>query len=220
MKRMMLLLLVALAGMQVGKAQKKPPFWKDVQTIKYYDEMYAPPAEPIVFTGSSSIRKWDDLERTFAGYEAMNRGIGGAVVNDITYYLDDIVIKYHPRQLVIYVGENDLPDPKVTADTVLERTKRLFSAIRAKLPEVPIVYISIKPSPSRDQFREKARAANRLIQSYLATQQRVTYVDVFSQMLDKEGNSRKELFVADMLHMNKQGYEIWRKAVEPLLLKK
>lgn len=220
MKRIMVLLLVVLAGVQVGKAQVKPPFWKDVETIKFYDEMYAPPADPIVFTGSSSIRKWDDMERTFASFEVMNRGIGGAQVNDITYYLKDIVFKYHPRQLVIYVGENDLPDAKVTADTVLERTKRLFTAIRKQLPEVPIVYISIKPSPSRDQFREKAKAANGLIQTYLATQQQVTYVDVFSQMLDQEGKSRKELFVEDMLHMNKEGYEIWRKAVEPLLLKK
>lgn len=220
MKRIMLLLLVGLAGVQVGKAQVKPPFWKDVETIKFYDEMYAPPAEPIVFTGSSSIRKWDDLERTFAGYNVMNRGIGGASVNDITYYLNDIVFRYHPRQLVIYVGENDLPDAKVTADTVLERTKRLFGAIREQLPEVPIVYISIKPSPSRDQYREKARAANRLIKEYLATLKNVTYVDVFSEMLDKEGHSRKELFVGDMLHMNKEGYEIWRKAVSPLLMKK
>jgi len=36
-------------------------------------------------------------------------------------------------------------------------------------------------------------------------------------MLDAEGKPRKELFVEDMLHMNKSGYEIWQKALEPVL---
>src|ERR1700761_2131908 len=79
-------------------AQKQPNFWDDVQTIKKYDQLYAPPANPVLFVGSSSIRKWDDAERVFADYKVLNRGIGGAVINDITFYLNDIVFKYNPRQ--------------------------------------------------------------------------------------------------------------------------
>src|SRR6187402_1967640 len=128
-------LAIGLCCTDLAHAQARPPFWDDVQTIKYYDKMYEPPANPIVFVGSSSIRKWNDAERTFAAYSVMNRGIGGAVTNDITYYLDDIVFPYHPRQIVIYVGENDLPQETATADTVLARTKVLIGRIRARLPE-------------------------------------------------------------------------------------
>jgi lysophospholipase L1-like esterase len=39
-------------------------------------------------------------------------------------------------------------------------------------------------------------------------------------MLDKDGKPRRELFVDDMLHMNKQGYAIWEEAVEPHLIKR
>lgn len=207
------------AGLAV-QAQTKPPFYDDVQAIKYYDRMFEPPVNPIVFVGSSSIRKWNDLERTFASYVVMNRGIGGAVTNDITRYLNDIVFAYHPREIVLYVGENDLPDANTTADSVLERTKVLVGAIRAQLPAVPIVYISMKPSPSRDQFREKCKKANELIRGWLATQRGTSFVDVFSLMLDKDGKSRPELFVGDMLHMNAKGYAIWRAAVEPKLVKR
>lgn len=200
-------------------AQNKPNFWEDVQTIKKYDQMYKPPVHPVLFVGSSSIRKWDDCTQVFAKYNALNRGIGGAVINDITYYLNDIVFPYQPKQIVLYVGENDLVNDAVTPDTVLNRTIRLYQGIRAKLPGVPVVYISIKPSPSRDKFKEKAVASNALIKKFLSGEANVKFVDVYPLMLTKEGKLRPELFVGDMLHMNAAGYAIWRKAVEPYLLK-
>jgi lysophospholipase L1-like esterase len=200
-------------------AQNKPNFWDDVQTIKKYDQMYKAPVHPVLFVGSSSIRKWDDCTQVFAKYNALNRGIGGAVINDITYYLNDVVFPYQPKQIVLYVGENDLVNEAVTPDTVLNRTIRLYEGIRAKLPNVPIVYISIKPSPSRDKYKEKAVASNSLIKKFLAGEANVKFVDVYPLMLTKDGKLRPELFVGDMLHMNAAGYAIWRKAVEPYLLK-
>ncbi|NII85670.1 GDSL-type esterase/lipase family protein [Pedobacter sp. SG908] len=200
-------------------AQKKPNFWDDVQVIKKYDQMYKPPVNPVLFVGSSSIRKWDNCTQVFAKYNALNRGIGGAVINDITYYLNDVVFPYQPKQIVLYVGENDLPNETVTPDTVLKRTIHLFQAIRVKLPTVPIVYISIKPSPSRDKFKEKAIASNALIKKFLAGEANTKFVNIYPLMLTKDGQLRPELFVDDMLHMNAAGYAIWRKAVEPHLLK-
>jgi lysophospholipase L1-like esterase len=219
MKKSLLSLFLLSFLILTAYAQKKPNFWDDVQTIKKYDQMYKPPVHPVLFVGSSSIRKWDDCTQIFAKYNALNRGIGGAVINDITYYLNDVVFPYQPKQIVLYVGENDLPNDMVTPDTVLNRTIKLYQAIRAKLPNIPIVYISIKPSPSRDKFKEKAVASNALIKKFLAGEANTTFVNVYSLMLTKEGKLRPELFVADMLHMNATGYAIWRKAVEPHLMK-
>ncbi|MDR6568922.1 GDSL-type esterase/lipase family protein [Chitinophaga ginsengisegetis] len=202
-------------------AQQSPlRFAKDVNTIKEFDKMYAPPEHPILFVGSSSIRKWDDLERNFSSYVVLNRGVGGAITTDITYFANDIIFPYHPRQIVIYVGENDLVEDKATADTLLQRFKVLYTTIRSKLPEVPLVYISMKPSPSRAKFFEKAKQSNALIRDYISKEKNIVYVDIFPLMLDKTGKSREELFLDDMLHMNKKGYAIWEKAIQPHLLKK
>ncbi|WP_316847886.1 GDSL-type esterase/lipase family protein [Pedobacter psychrodurus] len=219
MKRSFLTLFLISFLTITAFAQNKPNFWDDVQTIKKYDQMYKAPVHPVLFVGSSSIRKWDDCTQVFAKYKALNRGIGGAVINDITYYLNDIVFPYQPKQIVLYVGENDLVNDTVTPDTVLNRTIRLYQGIRTKLPNVPIVYISIKPSPSRDKYKEKAVASNVLIKKFLAGEANVKFVDVYPLMLTKDGKLRPELFVGDMLHMNAAGYAIWRKAVEPYLLK-
>jgi lysophospholipase L1-like esterase len=205
-------LIVCISAVHAQKYQD------DINTILKWDKMYAPPANPILFTGSSSIRKWDDLERTFSSYVVMNRGVGGAVTNDIIYYADKIIFPYHPRQIVLYVGENDLVEKGVTADTVFNRFQKLYTTIRGKLPNTPIVYISVKPSPSRVQFLPVAKQANSMISAYIAKQPHIKFVDVFQLMLDKNGKPRKELFVEDMLHMNSQGYAIWQKAVKPHLL--
>ncbi|MCZ4225435.1 GDSL-type esterase/lipase family protein [Pedobacter rhodius] len=218
MRKIILLITTLYFSILSIAAQTKPPFWDDVQTIKKYDQLFKPPVHPVLFVGSSSIRKWDNLTQVFAKYNALNRGIGGAVINDITFYLNDVVFPYEPRQIVLYVGENDIINDKVTADTVLNRTVALYKAIRAKLPVTPIAYISIKPSPSRDKFRDKAVASNELIKKFLAGEKNTSFIDIFPRML-QDGKSRSELFVDDMLHMNPDGYAIWEKAVKPYLIK-
>jgi len=218
MKKLLSVMVAAVLTL-AATAQEKPRYWEDVQTIKKYDQLYTPPAHPLLFIGSSSIRKWGDLERTFAPYTAMNRGVGGAVINDIIFYLNDLVFAYQPKQIVIYVGDNDAAKEEYTADTILHHTQQLLTTIRAKLPQTPIVYISIKPSPSREKFMDKIKAANKLIRDYVATQPHMQFVDVFRPMLDAKGHNRPELFLDDMLHMNSKGYDIWRKALLPYLKK-
>lgn len=211
-------LLTLLISVNSLLAQEKVRYQDDVQTIKKYDKMFAPPANPIVFVGSSSIRKWDDLERTFASYVAMNRGVGGAVTKDIIHFAKELIFDYQPRQVVIYVGENDLPEG-ASADTVFSRFRQLYRLVRATLPQVPIEYISLKPSPSRVQYMKTAEAANALIRAFLAKEPNTHFINVFPLMLDKQGQPRPELFIADMLHMNAKGYAIWRNALLPYLTK-
>lgn len=198
---------------QTGKA----PFYDDVQTIKAYDRMFAPVKDPIVFVGSSSIRKWDDLQLSFGSYNVLNRGIGGAVIDNIIYYANELIFAYKPRQIVIYVGENDLPGS--LPDTILAKTKRLIGLIRSKLPETPIAYISLKPSPVRSEFLEKCRQTNELLKAWLAAEKNIDYVDIFTPML-KDGKPMPDLFVNDMLHMNAKGYAIWEKKLKPKLKKR
>lgn len=199
-------------------AQDKPAFWDDVQTIKAYDRIYAPPKNPILFIGSSSIRLWVDFTKTFKDYTVLNRGIGGAVTMDTERYLDDLVFPYHPKQIVIYVGENDLIKA-VNAEAVFEDFKKLYTHLRTQLPVIPILYIAIKGSPSREKHFAKAVRANLLIQEYITEQQNIKFIDIFHPMLDVKGEMQPKLFKNDMLHMNASGYQIWDKLILPELIK-
>jgi lysophospholipase L1-like esterase len=121
---------------------------------------------------------------------------------------------------MIYCGENDLAsDPKITGDSVYRRFRKLIGIIRARLPKVPVVYVSMKPSPSREKLLPYMKAGNRLIEKYMKRTKYTAYIDVYNAMLDKDGNVMKDIFLSDKLHMNRQGYEIWKPIIEPYLVK-
>jgi hypothetical protein len=127
-----------------------PPFYDEIQNFKKQDSIKPPPQQAILFVGSSSFHFWTDVQDYFPGYTIINRGFGGSSLPDVIRYANDIIFPYHPKQIVIYCGENDLAfSNAVTEDTVFNRFKTLFALIRSKLNDVPIVYVSIKPSPSR-----------------------------------------------------------------------
>lgn len=199
-------------------AQDKPPFWDDVQIIKGYDKIYSPPKDPILFVGSSSIRLWVDFIPTFKDYPVLNRGVGGTRTNDIDRYLNELVFAYHPKQIVLYVGENDLA-AAADGDAVFADFKKLYTDLRRGLPEVPLIYIAIKGSPSREKLFSKAIRANFLISEYLKKENNVVFLDVFNPMLDAKGKMQPRIFKQDMLHMNASGYKIWNKLLIPYLSK-
>ncbi len=210
-----LLLLFAL----LAQAQQAP-FQEEIDHFKQQDKAHFPPKNAILFAGSSSFRFWTDVQDYFPGVTIINRGFGGSSLPDVLHFAPEIIYPYYPKQIVIYCGENDLASSDtVTANVVLKRFKILFVAIRTKLVNVPIVFISIKPSPSRAQLMPKMKRANMLVRQYLKTQKHTAYVDVFNLMLNKEGEPRQELFKEDMLHMKPAGYAIWQKAIAPYLIK-
>jgi lysophospholipase L1-like esterase len=197
----------------------KPRFYNEIQAFKKEDSLNPPQKNAIVFIGSSSFRIWKNLQDMFPGYPIINRGFGGSSLPDVIRYLDDILFPYQPKQVVIYAGENDLPGDSVDSKEVTERFKTLFNAIRQRLPGVPIVYISMKPSPSRDKYLPTMRQANQMINNFLWQQKNVGFVDVYSRMLDASGKPDPQLFLEDKLHMNQNGYLIWQEALRPYLIK-
>ncbi|MGN6419423.1 MAG: GDSL-type esterase/lipase family protein [Pseudobacter sp.] len=218
MKKILPLLLCCctiLATAQVSVAQ---PFFNEIQKFRQQDSISAPPANPIVFTGSSSFRMWKTMKEDFPGYTVINRGFGGSGLPHVIQYAEDLIFKYNPKQVVIYCGENDL-GPDVKGEYISGKFKELFTLIRSRLPEVPIVYVSMKPSPRREKVLTEMKKGNKQIKKFLRRQKKAVYVDVFTPMLAADGSIRKDIFLDDNLHMNAAGYKIWQPLIEKHLLK-
>ncbi len=146
----------------------------------------------------------------------INRGFGGSELRDVIYYADRIIIPYKPRLIVVYGGDNDLDDGQ-TPTQVFHNYQTLVSKIQAKLPETPIAFISIKPSLARWKLIAKIKAANGMIKNFSRQHDRLIYIDIFHPMLGADGTPRKELFIQDGLHVNQQGYALWKQVIEPFL---
>ena len=220
MKKIKIVLVVLLwAGILFAQDQK-PAFWDDIQAFKKQDSVSFPPKNDILFIGSSSFTMWKDVQQYFPSYSIINRGFGGSSLPDVIRYANDIILPYQPKQVVIYCGENDVAaSDTVTAKLVFNRFKQLFTIIRNRYPKVKVTYVSMKPSPSRQLLLSKMINGNELIKKYLSSKKRTSYVDVYKEMIDDEGKPRSDLFLDDNLHMNKTGYAIWLKFIEPHLLK-
>jgi lysophospholipase L1-like esterase len=196
------------------------PFAADIQAFKAQDSIQMPAQQQILFVGSSSFTYWKDVQSYFPSFPIINRGFGGSSLPDVIRYEKDVIFKYRPKQIVIYCGENDLAgDSTVTGQIILERFQTLFNDIRKSLPDVPVVYVSMKPSPSRVHLMGKMQDGNRLIQSFLGKQKNAIFADVYSLMLKVDGQPEASLFVEDMLHMNSKGYKIWQSLLQGYLIR-
>jgi len=177
------------------------------------DDKKAPPPGGVLFVGSSSIRLWDGLETDFAALPVViNRGFGGSRLSDCVHYLDRLVIRYRPRMVLVYAGDNDLAEGR-TADDVLRQFEAFVQGVHSALPATRIAFISIKPSPARASLLPEIRHANALIEHFAAGRPDVAYVDVYSPMLAADGRPRSELFRPDALHLNATGYALWKSVI-------
>lgn len=191
--------------------------WENgIKAFESADAKQMPPGNAILFIGSSSIRMWTDLAADFPDKKVINRGFGGSQIVDSTYFADRIVFPYKPKMILMYAGDNDLNDGK-TPEQVFADYQAFVDKVRTKLPKAKIAYIAIKPSPSRSALMPKASAANELIKKFSTKKRGLIFIDIYSPMLGPDGQPRKELFLADMLHMNRSGYDVWKKVVAQYL---
>ncbi len=219
MKFSAILWLVLISLRVFGQSQPgtAAPFENEIQAFEKTDSTSLPPQHPIVFTGSSSIRMWENLAGTFPDKRVLNRGFGGSQLSDVIRYADRIIVAYQPRQVVLYAGENDIATGNVSGQQTYERFVTLFEHVRQKLPNALFSFISIKPSPSRRKFFAEVDVANRLIRQFLAKQKNTQFIDVRPIMLGTNGQPIPALFKPDSLHMLPAGYKRWTKVVGPYL---
>src|SRR6185312_6681015 len=185
-------LLFLLAGFSIKSfAQSGFPFDNEIRDFKHQDSVSFPKPDGILFIGSSSIRKWDDLEQRFAGKNIIKRGVGGCELSQLVkYYTPYILFPYHPSKIFIYAGENDL-NAGESADSVLTNLKSLWTMIHTDLPDAKIYFLSIKPAPSRIAILEDELKANEMIISYLKDKPNTMYLDV-SSVINKSGTNQPD----------------------------
>jgi len=169
----------------------------------------------ILFTGSSSIRLWETLQSDMAGLKVLNRGFGGATLKELNQYWNRISGKHSPELVVLYCGENDIAEGATVQETVAQ-----FDSIMAKYqttyPLVPLLYIAMKPSPSRIPFWPDYQKADQVIHNRIKSIPNAEFVDLSSTMFEN-GKLRSEIFKEDSLHMNALGYDSWTAKLRPIM---
>lgn len=207
MKKLLFSLSVFLFSLIVNAQEK--PFWNEIRVFQKEDSIQKPKDGMVLFIGSSSFRLWKNVKDDFKNPNILNRAFGGATLLDVIRYQQDVVLKYKPKKIFIYCGENDVASSdKVTPKMVLKRFKTLYKSLRNHFPETPIVFVSLKPAISRWAMKDRMIATNKLISRFIGKKNNATFVNIWDAMLEN-GAPKKDIYAADNLHMNSKGYAIW-----------
>jgi len=188
---------------------------KEIATFEQSDLTNPPPKGGVEFTGSSMIRRWNTLAQDFPGQPVFNRGFGGSEIVDSTHFAPRLIFPYAPRMIVFRAGGNDLWAGK-SPEQVFADFQEFYSVIHAKLPETEIVFISWSPTPSRWKQHTQEKKLNELVKRFYEKSPYLRYIETYDLPLGPDGLPRPELFVADQLHFNAEGYKLLTERVRPV----
>jgi lysophospholipase L1-like esterase len=217
MRRIALFVWVALAA-STAAAQQPDRWERFVAAYDEADKVYPPLKHEIVFVGSSTIRRWD-VASYFPDLKIINRGIDGTELSDAVRYIDRLVLRYEPRLVVVYAGDNDIGGGKISEQVSVD-FERFVRAVHAKLPDARILYIGIKPSPLRWLQVDRMRLANQVIRSICERDDRLAFLDFDNLMLGWDEKPRRDLYVEDGLHLSPQGYQLWTAVLKSYLVQR
>jgi lysophospholipase L1-like esterase len=219
---------------QLTRAQTKLNDWPALARYRDENLKVAPTTgneARVVFMGDSITDSWDDPKYGgfFPGKAYIDRGISGQTTPQMLVRFRADVVALHPKVVVILAGTNDLAG-NTGPMTLQEIEDNLVSMSElAKSNHIRVVLASILPISdyeSRDgkpiirttqRPPEKIKALNEWMRSY-ATQNKLTYLDYYSAMMDNKGFLREELS-EDGLHPNAKGYAIMAPLAEAAIAK-
>ena len=211
-----LVLAILLFGFFSSNAQDPNRFKEQVDKLFNKEYNFTPNKKLVVFTGSSSVRMWEDIQSYFPEYNVINNGFGGSQFSDLIHFYDELIIKRTPEILFIYEGDNDIAAGKKPGK-ILKQAKGLIKRVQNNLPQTKVVLISPKPSIKRENLKKDYIKLNKKLERYCKKQDNLGFADVWNIMLDENGNVFQDIFIEDGLHMNKKGYDLWAKVLGEFL---
>lgn len=215
-----LLLAFSLASTVSAQSRTIDPsrFDEAIAAFEAMDREMIPPEEAIVVTGSSSIRRWFQIEEDLAPLTVIPRGFGGSTMADLLHFADRIVLPYKPRAVVIYEGDNDTGSYGVSPAQVINELNELTAMIHHVLPETRIYLISVKPSLARTEYWDVAQETNELYKKLATENDKIFYIDIATPLLNPDGTVMNDIFVEDDLHLNEKGTQIWAATIKAALM--
>ncbi|WP_273566302.1 GDSL-type esterase/lipase family protein [Maribacter halichondriae] len=207
------IVVLFLFSVLAGYGQDPLRFASEIEDIqKKYDSLWDSSKETIVFTGSSSIRIWSDLEKRFPEHHIVNSGFGGSQASDLLAHSEALILRYKPKKVFIYEGDNDIASEKKPKE-IMATTQEIIARIRGTNPTTKIVLIAAKPSIARWNLKRNYKKLNRKFRRMSQKDVLIDYADVWRPMLEKR-KVKQDIFLEDGLHMNSKGYDLWYEVIK------
>lgn len=172
----------------------------------------------LMLYGSSSLRLWDEFQNDFPEFDVINQAFGGSTSAACCWFFKRLVPQFHPDLLVFYAGDNDLGEGR-HPEEVFICFKYAMTLIDRYCENIPVAFISIKPSIVRQDLINSIIFTNRIIQKEIEdSHPNCTFVNIFDAMA--QADDKEILFEEDGLHLSANGYALWKKLLKEQFLYK
>ena len=219
-RKILILLSFAILAAPVSAQRGADPTVWDGATERFaeQDRMNPPPMGAILLTGSSSIARWNDqAAKALAPLTVIARGFGGSMMSDVVHHLDTVALKYKPRAILIYEGDNDT-FYGVEEKEIIGSLSKIVDKVHQELPDTRIYVMAVKPSTSRVGVWENAQIGNAAYKEIAKHDPQVYFVDSATPFLKSDGSVMTDIFVEDGLHLNPMGNLIWGSVIRAALM--
>ena len=179
----------------------------------------APLKEPgLIFLGDSIVEYFPIHELLQSPKYMVNRGVRGYRTDLLQTHLDAHVFGTELDQIFLLIGTNDIG--KETLDNV----EAVLQAIMRDFPLTKINLISVLPVSQEERYKQKVsirsnkkiQDLNQAYQELAQAYHQVSYVDVYSSLLDEVGQLA-EAYTTDGLHLSVAGYRILAQALQEIV---
>lgn len=195
-------------------------FWynDEIEPLESKPVMHKGQKPRLLLYGSSSLRLWAEFQNDFPEFEVINQAFGGSTSVACCWFFKRLVPQYHPDLLIFYAGDNDLGEGRHPEEVFIS-FKYLMTLIDQHCGNIPVAFISIKPSIARQDLINSIKFTNSIIHKEIdAFHPNCTFVNIFDSM--SKADNKEILFEEDGLHLSANGYELWRKLLKEQFLNK
>lgn len=176
------------------------------------EALYPTAPGQLVVVGSSSIRRWEAAFEALSDWGVVQRGFGGAQLQQVAQHVDALVVANHPAGVLLFAGTNDVA-AGASAEQVVTAFRCFADRTWSGLGEVPILFVGMTPTPARWAMWDTTNAANQEIAALAEAHPGLHYIDIPSLFLATGSPPDPGLFVDDGLHLNAEGYALWTGAI-------
>ena len=172
----------------------------------------------IVFLGDSQTNgcEWHEL---LDNPNVKNRGISSDVIQGFADR-SEAVIAGQPKKIFVLGGVNDISH-NLTPDSLATAMEGLLVKLQKGCPNTKIYLQSLLPIDNSFKRykamigKEQVIVETNKLYKQVAEKLGITWIDLYSKMVDKKTGNMKKGLTNDGLHLLGEGYMVWRDVVKP-----
>lgn len=168
--------------------------------------------------GAYNVPGQDMWDTYFAPRKAVNLGFGWDSTQHVLWrFANGELDNIKPKAAMIMIGTNNIG--WTSSEDIATGVKAIVGEIRRRMPATQMLLLGIFPRDEKPdgKNRKQVNEVNQMI-SILGKTKHVTYIDIGLKFLAADGTFAKDIS-PDSVHLTRKGYEIWAKAVDPILTK-